>query len=274
MNKLNKIIRCGDCIEVLQTIPPLSVDMSLFSPPYDKIRDYGNDWSIDLPALGKEMYRVTKWGGICAMVMGDSTVKFAKTMTTFRTTVDWCDNAGWRLFECCIYRRHARPGAWWAMRFRVDHEYIILLLKGRRPRYFDKSHMADDCKHAGKYIAQISQRQTSGELVMRGPITTASTKCRGTVWDIKASTTEGNAQKAQHPATFPDNLAEDLIRCFSEPGDLVVDPMCGSGTTCAMALKHDRKTLGIEINPAYCEIARERLWDMFQVCGVLPRVMR
>ena len=128
----------SDCLEFLPTVADSSVDLTVFSPPYDGIRDYGKDWTFDYHALGEHLLRIAKEGGICAVVIGDGTRDFAKSLTSFRLAVDWCDNIGWRLFECCIYKRDGNPGAWWTQRFRVDHEYILLFLKGRRPRTFHK----------------------------------------------------------------------------------------------------------------------------------------
>jgi hypothetical protein len=65
------------------------------------------------------------------MVIQDSTKDFAKSLTSFRTIVDWCDNIGFRLFECNIYNRQGTEGAWWKQRFRVDHEYMPIFLKGK-----------------------------------------------------------------------------------------------------------------------------------------------
>ena len=84
-------------------------------------------------------------------------------------------------------------------------------------------------------------------------------KCRGTVWNYSTSNSEGNRLKLKHPATFPDKLAEDLILCFSKAGDVVLDPMCGSGTTCVMAMQTDRLYVGIDVSAEYCGIARRRL---------------
>lgn len=82
---------------------------------------------------------------------------------------------------------------------------------------------------------------------------------QGTVWQYSTSNTEGNKLKLQHPATFPDKLASDLILCFSEPNEIVLDPMCGSGTTCVMSKVHNRRYIGIDIAEEYCNIARKRL---------------
>jgi site-specific DNA-methyltransferase (adenine-specific) len=70
--------------------------------------------------------------------------------------------------------------------------------------------------------------------------------------------------KLQHPATYPDKLAEDLILCFSEPHEVVLDPMCGSGTTCVMAHNNRRQYIGIEVSDEYCEIAKKRIQIDYQ----------
>ena len=122
---VNSII-CGDCIETLGSLPEESVDLTVFSPPYDGIRDYKKNtgWVFDYTGLGKALYLVSKPGAVCAVAIGGGTKDFKKSLTTFRLAVDWADNAGWNLFESCIYQRFGRPGAWWSQRFRVDHEYI------------------------------------------------------------------------------------------------------------------------------------------------------
>lgn len=249
---------CGDALDVLPTLPVGSVDLTVFSPPYDGIRDYGKNWSLDYKTLGDMLFRVTTDGGVCAVVIGDGAKNFAKSLTTFRWAVDWVDRVGWRLFECCLYQRHGNPGAWWSQRFRVDHEFILLFFRGDRPRHFDKSSLMVPSKHSGK-VYSGTDRLTSGGFKKIEPKAVNSMKCRGTVWEYATSNTEGNRTKLEHPATFPDRLAADLIECFSAPGDLVLDPMCGSGTTCVMAARARRHYLGIEINPEYHAIAEKRI---------------
>jgi site-specific DNA-methyltransferase (adenine-specific) len=248
----------GDALDVLSRFPPGYIPLTVFSPPYDGIRDYGNNWSLDYKNLGELLYNATVEGGVCAVVIGDGTKDFAKSLTTFRWAVDWVDRVGWRLFECCIYSRHGNPGAWWNKRFRVDHEYILIFFKGKRPRAFDKSSLMIPSLHAGK-IYTGTDRLTSGGFKRIEPKAVNPNKCRGTIWEYATSNTEGNRLKLEHPATFPDRLATDLIQCFSLSGDLVLDPMCGSGTTCVMAQRLGRSYVGIDINPAYVQIAKKRL---------------
>jgi DNA modification methylase len=253
----NTIIQ-GDCLHILSDKTSDTVDLTVFSPPYDGIRDYNKQWSFDFPALGKELYRVTRPGGVCAVVIGDGTKDFAKSLTTFRLAVDWCDQAGWRLFETCIYNRDGNPGAWWSQRFRVDHEFILIFFKGKRPKTFHKEPLMIPSKHAGKTYSGTDRLTNGGfKQIQQGVVNPM--KCRGTVWRYSTSNAESNKVKLKHPATYPDKLAEDLILCFSDPGNLVLDPTVGSGTTCVMAARNERSYIGIDISEEYCAIARERL---------------
>ncbi len=250
----------GDAVAVLASFPAESIDLTLFSPPYDDVRDYHGGWVFDGVALGRELFRVTKDGGVCVVVIGDGTKDFAKSLTSFRLAVNWCDVGGWRLFETVIYQRHGNPGAWWTKRFRVDHEYILIFFKGKRPKTFHKEHLMIPSKHAGK-IYTGTDRLTSGGFKQIIPKAVNETKCRGTIWQYATSNSEGNKLKLKHPATFPDALADDIIRCFSEPGDVVLDPMCGSGTTCVMAKQNQRTYSGIDVSEEYAAIAMKRLQE-------------
>jgi DNA modification methylase len=247
----------GNCNLLMEEVEPESIDLICFSPPYDEIRDY-NGFSLDLPLLGKQLYKAAKPGAVCAVVMTDATDDGAKSLTTFRLAVDWADNAGWRMFEHCIYSRFGRPGAWWNQRFRVDHEYILLFVKGQRPRFFDKEPLKIKAKHAGE-TWHGTTRLTNGTLVKNEKKVQSDLKCRGTIWHYSTSNTEGNKRKLQHPATYPDALAGDLIRCFSQRNDVVLDPTLGSGTTAVMAAKLGRKYIGFDISEDYLKIAQDRL---------------
>ncbi len=260
-------VYCGDAISLLTAVDDNSIDFVCFSPPYDKIRDY-HGFNLDLSQLGKQLFRVAKDGAVCAVVMTDATISGEKSLTTFRLTLDWVDNHGWRCFEHCIYSRFGRPGAWWNSRFRVDHEYILLFVKGQKPKYFNKEPLKIKAKHAGK-VWHGTTRLTDGSLIQNEKKMQSDTKCRGTIWHYATSNTEGNKQKLKHPATFPDALANDLIQCFTQQGEIVLDPTSGSGTTCVMASQRKRRYLGFDISAEYVELAKERLAreinrDMFQ----------
>ena len=256
LNVLNTII-CGDAVDVLKTFPDNCVDLVVTSPPYDDLRVY-NGFSLDLHAVGKELYRVVKDGGIVVMVIQDSTKDYGKSLTSFRTIVDWCDNVGFKLFETCIYHKNGTEGAWWKNRFRVDHEYMPIFLKGKKPQYFNKEPLKVPSKHGGKVMSGSGNRRTDGTTTETVRRAINPTKCPGTVWDYLMAG-DKNPLKRRHPAVFPDKIPFDFIRCFCPEDGVVLDPFVGSGSTAVMAKKLDRYYIGIDVSKEYCELAEERI---------------
>jgi site-specific DNA-methyltransferase (adenine-specific) len=252
----NKILH-GDCVELLTDFEENSVDIVVTSPPYDKLRNY-KGYTLDLPELGKQCYRVLKDGSICAVIIQDQTKNFAKSLSSFKLVLDWCGDVGFRLFETCIYKKQGVEGAWWKKRFRVDHEYIFLFLKGPKPLYFNKEPLKIPSKHGGKIMTGAAVRLKDGSNLPSRKVKINKLKCRGTIWDY-TTCGDGGKLKHQHPATFPNMLPYDLIECFCPPEGIVLDPLNGSGTTCVAAKSLGRKYIGIDISEEYCEIARKRL---------------
>ena len=255
---VNSII-CRDNVELLKTFPDECIDMVVTSPPYDSLRDY-NGYELDLHGLGEQLLRVLKDGAICVMVIQDSTKDFAKSLTSFRTIVDWCDNIGFRLFECNIYNRQGTEGAWWKKRFRVDHEYMPIFLKGKRPQYFDKENIKIPSKHGGKVMTGANIRTKSGRTGSR-KVKINPTKCPGTVMTFGNTCGGESKLKSQHPAVFPNMLAYDMIECFCPPNGIVLDPFNGSGTTTLAAKCLGRNYIGVDISREYNDIALQRLQE-------------
>jgi site-specific DNA-methyltransferase (adenine-specific) len=253
---LNRIY-CTDCVEGMKQIPGSSIDLVVTSPPYDSIRNY-NGFTFDLHATGQGIHRVLRDGGIAAMVLQDQTSNFGKSLTSFRTVLDWCDNIGFKLFECVIYRKYGPEGAWWRNRFRVDHEYMPIFLKGNRPNYFDKEPLKIPSKHGGKVMTGSGSRRTDGKTNHAVTRMINPTKCRGTVWDYLMAG-DKDPIKRKHPAPFPDQIPKDFIGCFCPPGGIVLDPFMGCGSTAMAALALGRRFIGFEISPEYCSLAEERM---------------
>lgn len=255
--KLNDVY-CGDCVELLRKLPESSIDLVVTSPPYDKVRDYTGNLNFDLHKTGEEIFRVLKDGGIAAMVIQDQTKNFGKTLTSFKTIIDWCENIGFKLFETVIYRKYGPEGAWWTKRFRVDHEYMPIFLKGDKPSYFNKDPLKIPSKHGGKIMTGSGARKTNGETqkTVTRPINLM--KCRGTIWNYLMAG-DKNPLKRKHPAVFPDKIPCDFIQCFCPESGVVLDPFCGSGSTLVMAKKLNRKFIGFDIVNEYCELTKKRL---------------
>lgn len=264
MNKLNikgKLL-CGDAKKVMKKIDSNSIDLIMTSPPYDKIRDY-HGFSIDLHGIGNECFRVLKDGGIAVVVIQDQTKDFGKSLTSFKLAIDWCDNIGFKLFECLIYKKYGAEGAWWSKRFRVDHEYMLIFLKGSRPQYFNKEPLKIPSKHGGKTMIGGGTRLTNGVRIPTRPIHIHLMKCRGTVWKYETAG-DGSRLKHLHPATYPDRMPYDFIQCFCPANGVVLDPFVGSGTTLLAAKSLNRKYIGIDISKKYIDLCSKRLSKDFK----------
>ncbi len=259
-------IYCVDAVDGLKKIPNNSVDLMIASPPYDNIRDY-NGFSLDLGLVGRELFNAMKDGGVAVMVMQDQTKNFGKSLTSFKTAIDWCENAGFKLFETLIYRKYGAEGAWWNKRFRVDHEYMFVFLKGERPQYFNKEPLKIPSKHGGKIMTGGGTRLTNGVRISTRSIKINPMKCRGTIWKYMTAG-DGTRLKHQHPATFPDKLPYDFIQCFCPPDGIVLDVFMGSGTTALAAINLGRKFLGFDISKEYVDLAKKRIESE---CGLMWR---
>jgi len=241
----------------MKKLPDSCIDLVVTSPPYDSIREY-RGFEFDLHATGEQISRVLKDGGLAVMVIQDQTKNFAKSLTSFRTIIDWCDSFDLRLFETVIYRKHGTEGAWWNTRFRVDHEYMPIFLKGQRPGYFNKEPLKVPSKHAGKTMTGSGNRRTDGTTTRTVRREINGTKCRGTVWDYLMAG-DKNPLKRKHPAVFPDQIPLDLIACFCPPEGIVLDPFMGSGSTAVAAVRLNRRFLGFDLAQEYCALARQRV---------------
>jgi len=247
------IIINDNCYETLKNIDPGSVHLTVTSPPYDNMRTYNEYPKMDIINYGKSLYQATCDGGVCCVVIQDQTKK-VKTGTSMMLASDFIRECGWSLFETTIYQRNGVPGKFWNNRFRVDHEYIHIFVKGDTPRYFNKDHMKIPTLHPGKKMS-VKKRKRDGSFEEKVYFVCDDTKCCGTIWNYNGYTSnnENNKVKNLHPATFPDRIAQDLILLFSNEGDTVLDPMCGSGTTPVMAKLHNRKYIGIEYSKKYID---------------------
>jgi site-specific DNA-methyltransferase (adenine-specific) len=172
--------------------------------------------------------------------------------------VDLCEIVGFKLFEGLIYKKNGSEGAWWNKRFRVDHEYMMVFLKGKKPQYFNKEPLKIPSKHGGKTMTGGGTRLTNGIRIDTRPITINAMKCRGTVWEYLTAG-DGTRLKHQHPATYPDQLPYNFIQCFCPPDGIVLDPFIGSGTTALAAITLKRNFIGFDISEEYVELAKQRI---------------
>lgn len=248
---LNKVI-CGDCLEVMKDIPDKSIDMILTSPPYDNLRDY-NGYSFDFEGIAKEIYRVLKDGGVCVWVVGDATIKGSETGTSFKQAL-YFKKIGFNLHDTMIWNKNgfSAVGAL-EVRYASVFEYMFVLSKGK-PKTFNP--IKDrKTKHGGKKVGGTIRQKDGTTKPMSKVMTINEYGQRYNIWEQSPQRQSGKC----HPAPFPEQLANDHIISWSNEGDTVLDPMCGSGTTLKMAKKNNRNYIGIEISPEYIDIINKRL---------------
>lgn len=255
----NATLHLGDCLEVMATMPAYSIDLTVTSPPYDNLRTY-NGYAFDFEGIARELYRITKPGGVVVWVVGDATVKGSETGTSFRQALFFRDVCGFNLHDTMIYQTNKPPRN--CRRYQDDFEFMFVLSKGP-PKTFNPlltAALHPGVKHTG------GQRGEDGRMRDRTYCnSTGETKLRGNIWYLPRSSKSGDQFSRQHPATFPDRLAADHIASWSNPGDTVLDPFLGSGTTGKMAIMAGRKFIGIEISDEYLTIAADRIANTQEV---------
>ena len=99
--ELNQIIN-GDCLEVMKDMPDNYIDLTVTSPPYDNLRTY-NGFSFDFEGIAKELFRITKQGGVVVWVVGDETKNFCESLTSFKQAIYFVEDCGFNLLDTMIY---------------------------------------------------------------------------------------------------------------------------------------------------------------------------
>jgi site-specific DNA-methyltransferase (adenine-specific) len=229
------------------------VDLTVTSPPYDDLRKY-NGFVFDYKSMAEELYRVTKDGGVVVWIVGDQTIKGSETGTSFKHAL-YFKEIGFNLHDTMIYAKN-NPVPLSHKRYEQQFEYMFILSKGK-PKAFNP--IKEMCKTAGQqYDYSKRKSATSEEINSAGRtreevVTTKNTKIKGNIWGYTVGINQSTKDKVEfnHPAVFPEQLAEDHILSWSNEGDIVLDPMCGAGTTCKMAWLNNRKFLGIDMSEEY-----------------------
>lgn len=248
----------GDNVEVMRNkILDESIDLTVTSPPYDDLRTYnGFDWDID--AVIEQLWRVTKPGGIVVWVVGDKTHKGSETGTSFRTALKFMDS-GWRLHDTMIYEKSTSPFPQ-SNRYTQKFEYMFVFSKGvPTTTNIAKESAESNLGRLGKKDG--SYRMPDGRILPGNYKSRKRIKNKGNIWYYAVGNNCSTKDKIafQHPAIFPEKLAEDHILSWSNEGDTVLDIFGGSGTTAKMAILNKRNTVYIDISEEYTNLAKKRL---------------
>lgn len=226
--------------EAMDEIPDGAVALAFTSPPYNAGKAYDRDLGLDeylglLARVGAEVYRVLMPGGRYVINVANlgrkPYVPLHAYVYAVHTAIGFLPMGEviWRKASGasgnCAWGTYRSPKA---PRLRDVHEYLLVFAK------------------------ETYARQDGGQADIPAEEFMAATL---SVWEIPSE----SARRVGHPAPFPVALARRVIQLYTFVGDVVLDPFCGSGTTCVAASQLGRHWVGYDIEPAYCDLAERRI---------------
>lgn len=266
INFIDKLIT-GDCVEMMKKMPGNFVDLTITSPPYDSLRTYkgiinekkyDEYFSFPFCDIVKELWRITKKGGIVVWVVNDQVKDGGESGSSFRQAL-YFQSVGFKIYDTMIYHKNGPPFPE-VGRYSQVFEYMFVFSKGK-PKTVNLIKDKENRWAGSSTFGKASMRQKDGTLKKKEGYSIGKYGTRYNVWYInngKGFTTKDEIA-FKHPALFPESLAEDHILSWSNPNDIVFDPMNGAGTTTKMAYMNNRHYIGIDINEEYNKIGEERL---------------
>ena len=264
-SKLKNTILNEDCVTGLAKLDENSIDLVVTSPPYDGLRDY-KGFTFEFPKIVKGLFRVLKQGGVVVWVVADATIKGSETGTSFKQALGFLD-AGFNLHDTMIFRKKNPIPQIYRKRYNNEFEYMFVFSKGVVNTH---NSIMVPCLHAGLELGSTTYKNYSKKeqtrTKMANPV--KAEKVKGNVWEYVVGKNKEDQEAKDHPAPFPAQLARDHIMSWSNVGDTVLDPMCGSGTTLRVAKELDRVYIGMDISEEYCKIAERRVANANQVDAI------
>jgi len=243
-------------LETMAKMPDCFVDLTLTSPPYDNLRTY-NGYSFTFEEIAKELFRVTKQGGVVVWIVGDShDKKGSETLTSFKQAL-YFKEIGFNVHDTMIYQKNSYPFPP-VNRYYQQFEYMFVLSKGKPSKCNIQTQKTVWKKNANEIA---TTRQKDGTTKAMKYEKGKKDRKMDNVWLCNTGYMRTTKDKYayEHPAMFPEELCERHILSWSNENDLVYDPFMGSGTTAKMSILNNRNWIGSEISSEYCNIIEERV---------------
>ncbi len=255
------------CLGTMAKMPNEYIDLTITSPPYDSLRTYNNHvgnpkdkyngYVFPFENIAKELFRTTKHGGVVIWIVGDSCIEGNESGTSFRQAL-FFKEIGFNLFDTMIYSKPPRGAVGNNKTYWQSFEYMFVLSKGK-PKTINL--LMDRENKESRKGDNGTKRLKDGTLLNLKRGGYGMFGRRTNIWEYKIGKghTTTDAIAHEHPAIFPEKLAYDHIQTWSNKGDLVYDPMMGSGTVAKMCMLSERDYIGSEVNSLYCELAEKRI---------------
>ncbi len=236
----------------MRRMPDGFIDLTVTSPPYDNLRDY-KGYVFPFEEIAQELYRVTKPGGVVVWVVGDATIDGSETLTSFIQALHFKNICGFNVLDTMIYRAKKAPLT--HRRYEQEFEFMFVFSKGKLKTFngITEKKLYPDLRTNKQF-----RKEKDGSSDM-GYCKQSDKRLRYNIWEYFTGSGKDDDIAFKHPAVFPESLAGDHIRSWSNEGDVVYDCFGGSGTTAKMAHLLNRKWILSEISEEYCNLAKKRL---------------
>jgi DNA modification methylase len=263
---LDSII-CGDSLQVLQTFPDNCVDLVVTSPPYadKRAKTYGGinpdnyvQWFIP---ISNEIKRVLKPTGSFVLNIKEG-VSDGERQTYVLELILEMKKQGWLWTEEYIWhKKNSFPGKW-PNRFRDAWEHCLHFNKDKKFLMYQDTvrvPMGDWAKTRLKKLSETDKRRDESKVGSGFGKNISNWVGRKLAYPDNVLHLATESSNTNHSAAFPSTLPEWFIKLFTKPGDIVLDPFLGSGSTAVAAKRLNRKYIGIEIQKEFCHLAEKRI---------------
>lgn len=260
-------ILLGDSAEVLKKLPSNSVDLIFTSPPYADQRKstYGGihpdkyvEWFLP---ISKELLRVLKPSGTFILNIKEKVVNGERSIYVMELILEM-RKQGWLWTEEFIWhKKNCYPGKW-PNRFRDAWERLLQFNKDKKFNMYQEEVMVPMGNWAKTRLKKLSDTDKRRDESKVGSgfgknISNWTTREKAFPTNVLHLSTECSNKK--HSAAFPEELPKWFINLFTQPGDTVLDPFMGSGTTNLVAQRLDRNSIGIELLPEYYSMVKDQI---------------
>ena len=239
-------IVCGDCLEVMAEMPDGRVDAVVTDTPYGTT---ACSWDSVIPLD-------TMWRGLTRA--GAEHAIFAFTASQPFTAILTCSNLPMFRHEWIWLKNRGSNFANTAREPMKEHESVLVFSRGGWTYNRQMQPRAESGKARSKYQIKHNAQDRETYRKFEGREHHDMDELR-VPSSCQTFNVVAGSEKTKHPTQKPLALLEYLLRTYTNEGDVVLDPTCGSGTTCVAAKQLGRRWIGIEIDEGYCKIARERV---------------
>jgi site-specific DNA-methyltransferase (adenine-specific) len=256
-----------DCRNILPALSENSIDLIVTSPPYADQRNhtYGGirpdeyvEWFLPISA---QLKRVLKPTGSFILNIKERVVA-GERHTYVLELILAMRKQGWLWTEEYIWhKKNCYPGKW-PNRFRDSWERCLHFTREKAFAMYQEAVMVPmgDWRHSRlKKLSETDKRRDDSRVQSGFGKNISNWVGRHMAYPTNVLHMATECYNRNHSATFPVELPEWFIRLFTTEGDVVLDPFLGSGTTAAACVNQGRRCIGIEIDPDYVRIARERV---------------